>query len=196
MIPQYLDSEDILPKMVMRPSEPFLVRPYFYSIVDGDTFRIRTPVLEDGKRHESFRIRLTSIDTPELRKPSLFDPVLAAGGYDPFRDGPGEMAREYLRKICERRVILVHPRLDDAGRAAQDRYGRMLAQVTISGIPSPLFRLNGAFSCEKALFDAGMAQVLEGETLPPAQPEILDQIGRSILKLKEANMAMESAPGL
>ena len=192
MVPRYLTSEQIHPAMIQRPNVPFLVRPYFYTIIDGDTLRIRTDRLQDGKRHDAFRIRLCSIDTPELRKPALFDPVLAAGGFDPFRDGPGEMAREYLRKICAGRVILVTPMIDDSGRAAQDRYRRMLAQVTISGAPGKLFRVNGAFSCESALYEAGLAQVLEGYTLPPRQPQVLDRI---VTALQARQQQIEDAPG-
>lgn len=182
--------------MTARPNEPFLVRPFSYSIIDGDTFRIRTDKQDDGKRYEAFRIRLCSIDTPELRKPTLFDNILKAGGLDPFQDGPGELAREYLKKLCKDRVILVSPLTGDNGQASQDKYRRMLAQVTISGEPGRRFRVNGAFSCEKLLYDAGLATILRGYDAPVLRPAILDRIQRSILDMKEARSPDLTSPSL
>lgn len=180
MIPPYLDSEELSPRMTVLPNQAFLVRPDTYTIIDGDTFRIRTPVLADGKRHEAFRIRLCSIDTPELRKNTLFDQVLRAGGFDPFHDGPGEAARDFLRALCRKRVILVTPDFDDHGRPRSDRYGRLLAQVCVSGAPGSLFRLDGARSIEHALFQAGLASTYPDRWLPACEPTILSRIREAL----------------
>lgn len=183
MIPPYLGSDDLRPHMVFKPNGAFLVRPRHYTIIDGDTFRIRTGVQADGKRYEAFRIRLQSIDTPELQKPWLFGPVLDAGGHDPFRHGPGEAARDYLRKLCAGRVLLVAPGRDRNGAVSTDVYGRLVAQVTASGAPGDLFRLNGARSVERALHAAGFAMVMPGHELPPAEPEILSRIRDTVLEI-------------
>ena len=166
--------------MTVLPNQAFLVRPDTYTIIDGDTFRIRTPVLADGKRHEAFRIRLCSIDTPELRKPTLFDQVLRAGGFDPMHDGPGEAARDFLRALCRGRVILVAPDDGDGVRPQTDRYGRLLAQVCVSGAPGRLFRLDGARSVEHELFQAGLASTYPDRWLPACEPSILSRIREAL----------------
>lgn len=195
MIPAYLVSDHLVPQMKQFPDGPFLVRPDDWTIIDGDTFRVRTGLLADGRRHDAFRIRLSTIDTPELRKPALFDRVLAACP-DPMRDGPGERARDHLKALCCRRVILVTPPRDPDGRASTDRYGRLLGQVCVSGRPGSLFSLDGAFSVEHALLEAGMAQVLPGHVAPPRHPEILARIQESIDALMTQEMAAAPAPAM
>lgn len=180
MIPAYLDPDRLTPRMGRLPRAPFLVRHQDWTIIDGDTLRIRTPADAEGRRHEAFRIRLHGIDAPELRKPSLFDSVLAAAGSDFLTDGPGEVARDHFRRLCAGRVLLVSPVHDPYGRASRDHYGRMLAEVCVSGARGGLFQLEGAFSAERALLDAGMVRRMRDAPIPPLQPRILFQIQDSV----------------
>lgn len=190
MIPAYLDPERLTPRMGRLPGVPFLVRRQDWTIIDGDTLRIRTSSDAQGRRHEAFRVRLHGIDAPELRKPALFDPVLAVAGADFLKDGPGEVARDHFRRLCAGRAILVSPVHDPYGRASRDHYGRLLANLCVSGARGDLFQLEGAFSAERALLDAGMVRRMGDSTIPALQPSILFQIQDSI----EA-MAGPSMPG-
>jgi len=181
-IPAYLAPEALLPRMKVRTAQPFLARPDLYTVIDGDTLRLRTPPCPvEGVRKEAFRIRLPNVDTPELRKEALFDGVVRAGGFDPFRDGPGELARDRVRHWCRGRVIMVAPLADETGSPSHDRYGRLLAEIVVSGRPGRLFDIDGAWSLEWALMRAGLAQVMPGRPsplcIPPALGALLIETG-------------------
>lgn len=179
MIPSYLSPDQLHERMIGRPAQPFFVRAGHYSVIDGDTLRIHAPSSPGEPRLEAFRIRLADIDTPELRKASLFDEVLRHGGFDPTRDGPGEMARAALRSLCQKRALLVDPVILE-GAPANDVYGRLLARVCVSGQPGKDFDLTGAQSVEHHLFRQGLARVLPDHDLPAVTPALLGRIRETL----------------
>jgi micrococcal nuclease len=101
-------------------------------VIDGDTIRVR---LDDPS--ESRTVRYIGIDTPETVAPD--EPVQCFG----------EAASEYnMRLVAGKRVRLV------LGHERRDRYGRLLAYVTVEGGPL----------VEDALLRGGYARTL---TIPP-----------------------------
>lgn len=179
MIPVTLRPEDLAPGMLERPDIPFLVHPGSYSVVDGDTIRLRTMPDAFGVRHEAFRIRLCGINTPELLKKAMFDVVLNVAGRDEKRYGPGETARDKLREICAGRVILINPVIED-DNPKTDAYGRLLAQVCVSGSKGAAFNLTGAYSVEAALIMHGLAKPMGSSLAPALKPAILEAVSESL----------------
>lgn len=175
MIPVTLRSEDLHAGMLERPDIPFFVSTRDYSIVDGDTIRIRTAPDAEGIRHEAFRIRLNAINTPELIKKAMFDRVLDIFGPDEKRYGPGEQARDKLREICSGKMILVDPVMED-DKPVTDRYGRLLATICVSGSKGKQFDLVGAYSIEAAMVLHGLAQPIQGKSAPALKPRLLESI--------------------
>lgn len=191
MIPSYLNPDQLHERMIGRPARPFFVRAGQYSVIDGDTLRIFAPSGRGEPRIEAFRIRFADIDTPELRKASLFDSVLRRGGFDPMRDGPGELARDALRALCKGRALLIDPLMRD-GLPANDRYRRLLAQVCVSGRPGKDFDLSGAHSVESHLFTEGLAKVLPGHDLPAVTPTVLGRIRETLNERSAKKEFMET----
>ena len=82
-------------------------------VVDGDTLRVAA---RDGQ-HATTRVRLIGVDTPELARPREGTP-----------DEPlAEEAREYVVNLVRGERV----RLDLEPHSLRDRYGRLLAYVTL-----------------------------------------------------------------
>ena len=186
MIPVTLRPEDLAPGMLERPDIPFFASPGVYSIVDGDTIRLRTMPDADGVRHEAFRLRLEGINAPELLKKSMFDVVLNVAGPDEKRYGPGEKARDKLREICAGRVILIDPVIEH-DNPKSDKYGRLLARVCVSGSKGKAFDLTGAYSIEAALLVHGLVKPMGDHVAPSLKPVILEAIAESLSSLERGS---------
>lgn len=105
-------------------------------VVDGDTV-----VLEGGER-----VRYLLVDAPE-----------STGGR---RDCFGAEAREFNRALVEgRRVSLIY------AEACEDRYGRLLAYVSVDGHEVNTLLVERGFACALYVPPAGGARRAEFETL-------------------------------
>lgn len=188
MIPVTLRPELLAPAMLERPDIPFLVDPKTYSVVDGDTIRLRTLPDADGVRHEAFRVRLSGVNAPELLKKSMFDVVLNVAGPDEKRYGPGEKARDKLREICAGRMILINPIIED-DNPKTDKYGRLLGQVCVSGSKGNAFNLTGAHSVEAAMLIYGLVKPMGDALMTPLRPTILEAIADSLASMSHETHA-------
>ena len=163
-------GEDIVPS-----GRPFVAAPGSVRVVDGDTLALR-----GGPREKGRRIRLRSVGAPE-RAPSvslqdnLMNRALAAQGLR--RDAgarwqaaaPGERAKTFLGALVRDRCVLIDP-------SGEDRYGRITADVYVSGGSGEAFVEPGARSVAHVMLQAGMAtrfsRRVRGErVLEPLPPE-------------------------
>lgn len=103
------------------------------SVYDGDTFRAYLPGITPPSK-KSTRIRIRHIDTPEIKGQCAFEKDLAA------------RARGYGMGLLNGSHSIT---LSHLGR---DRYGRLLATVT----------LNGSVSYANKMISAGLARPYEG----------------------------------
>ncbi|ARR51804.1 thermonuclease family protein (plasmid) [Photobacterium damselae subsp. damselae] len=103
------------------------------SIYDGDTFRAYLPSIT-SPREKSTRIRIRHLDTPEIK------------GRCPYEKELALHARNFGRKL------LFDAHTITLSNLAHDRYGRVLATVT----------LNNNISYAKQLIDAQLARPYNG----------------------------------
>ena len=97
-------------------------------VVDGDTITVSLA----GRRE---RVRLIGIDAPEISHDGTPS------------DCYGRAATRLLRRLADDRTVEVHP-----GREQRDRYGRLLAYVTVRGAADDL---------QTTLLREGAARTLE-----------------------------------
>jgi len=113
------------------------------SVYDGDTcnaiFR-----LSDTQPFYNYKVRLTGIDTPEMKPPVT----------TPNRDqiiAKAKLARDFIKeKTCNQHVMLELQGLD--------KYGRVLAKIYLSTRPTPESCIN------TLLINAGLAYDYDGGT--------------------------------
>lgn len=178
-IPPYLPVSRLAPGMIQRPAEPFFLRPRDYRVVDGDTFMVLAPPAEPGaRREEAFRIRLYSVDTPEkpLRRGS--EESLRCAGIDPHADSPGRQASLLVKALCKGRALYIEPETNRNGQFT-DRYGRLLANVCLSGSPGQDFDTEGAYTLGPALMRRGYASPMKGKEVPPDVPYAIWQLNQA-----------------
>lgn len=126
-------------------NRPFLLSDRDYRVVDGDTIAILGPESE-GRRSTIMRLRFRSIAAPEKRKnTSTHEDILdRAFGDDipsPSSWHPGDRSRDVLKKVCSGYSL----HIKTSGR---DKYGRILCDITRSGVKSADFEVQGAQSLE------------------------------------------------
>lgn len=180
MRPPYLPTSKLFEGMAARPKQPFFLRPQDYRVVDGDTFAVMTPPRKGEKRATAFRIRLYSVNAAEKPKPHGRMAALRGAGIDPFMDSPGQQATEYVREICEKRALYIEMEYNREGVCVDD-FGRLLANVTVSGSPGATFDLNGAYAIGPHLIRKGHAMPMRGKEVPPDLPLELDALRRDML---------------
>lgn len=164
--------------MSQRPAEPFFLRPSDYTVVDGDTFRVLAPPdRPGGYRLEAFRIRLYSVNTPEKPLQRGSDESLRRAGVDPHADNLGRQASMFVKGLCENRALFIEPEEGSEG-GITDRYGRLLANVCLSGARGPRFDTEGAFSLGPYLIRRGFAATMRGKEVPPDVPYLIWQLNR------------------
>lgn len=178
-IPPYLPVSKLTPGMAARPSEAFFLRPRDYRVIDGDTFKVLAPPAARGeRREEAFRIRLYSVNTPEKPKRRGSDETLRKAGIDPHANSPGRQASLLVKALCSGRALFVEPVQGDGGRIV-DRYGRLLANVSISGAPGQNFNTERAYALGPYLVRRGYAHPMRGKELPPDVPYAIWQLNRA-----------------
>lgn len=149
------------------PLEPFLVAPALYRVVDGDTIAIRHP---GPPPKDAFRIRHNTINAPERAPREVTDSALAKIGIQPAAHHPGELAREKLKAICAGRMLYIEPR-------GRDGFGRLLADITVSGAPGPRFQVTGASSTEHLMVASGLVDWRRNiKSYPDLLPQHLAQL--------------------
>ena len=174
-VPPYLKDRELSPLMPDRPRTRFFIRPDQYQVVDGDTIRVLAPGFVEGTkyRNEAFRIRLATVDAQAKPKPSSMDKALMRAGRDPFKSHPGRKATNMVRDLCKGRCLYIEPVIGRDGSRV-DVYGRLLADITISGCEGPNFNTHGARALAPQLVQAGLAYKMRGRDIPPVVPlEIL-----------------------
>lgn len=127
-----------------RHQTPFVIRPKDYFVADGDTLYLKAekgPVQDGGM---AYGLRLRSVMAPEKSKMGLADEVLKRHGMPYSPGNPGLEAKAHATEICRNRAVLVVPR-------GQDRFGRTLSDIYVSGAPGQRFSLDGSFSLEHKL---------------------------------------------
>lgn len=175
----YLSEDQISPKMPQRPVRPFILPPSLYYMTDGDTVSVMArDRAQDGSR-EAFRIRFSAVNAPEKPKREASDAIFRQIGLDPHAHNPGVLAHEFMKRQTKGRALLVIPQEKDGGPAL-DRYGRLIAEVIVSGKPGPLFDAYNASSLEWQLMDSGYGQLMSGRELPQREPVLLDRIQREM----------------
>jgi len=108
------------------------------SVTDGDTLRVRA---SEGDRRE-YRVRLIGIDTPETNRPNT-----------PVECG-ARAASAFMARLASRRRVVLRT---DPSQDAFDRYGRLLAYVTIRG---------DRRTAEEHILEAGWAEVYVYDGVP------------------------------
>lgn len=175
-IPPYLPVSKLSPGMVMRPAEPFFLRPDDYQVVDGDTLRVLAPADRPGvRRDEAFRIRLYSVNTPEKPLKRSSDVALRAAGIDPHADSLGRQAELLVRQVCSGRALFIEPEPGPDGKMT-DRFGRLLAHICLSGTAGRNFDTAGAFALGPFLLRRGYAHPMRGKEIPPDVPYTIWQL--------------------
>jgi micrococcal nuclease len=105
-------------------------------VVDGDTL-----VLQSGER-----VRYLLVDTPES----------TGGKHECF----GAEARDFNRSLVEERLVRL-----EYGEACTDRYGRLLAYVTVDGREVNTLLAEGGYACVLYVSPAGRSRRSEFEAL-------------------------------
>lgn len=160
---------------------PFVMRAQDYYVIDGDTFGVMAaPASSDDPlaqitqgrrplRPEAFRIRLRSVNAPEMPKKGSADDIFKEMEIDQHRHHPGMVAKRALQEATRKRALLCVP-------TGKDRYGRLLCDVYASGEPGPRFEIGAAFSISRHLHDRGLASSMDfAGALPPRYPD-MDEI--------------------
>lgn len=191
-IPPYLPVSKLAPGMVQRPAEPFFLRPQDYRVVDGDTFMVLAPPEQPGaRREEAFRIRLFSVDTPEKPLQRGSDESLRKAGIDPHAESPGRQASILVKGLCKDRALYIEPEPNRNGHIT-DRYGRLLANVCLSGSPGKDFDTEKAFTLGPYLIRHGYAAPMKCKEVPPDVPYAIWQLNQA---QKDQNiLAPDSGP--
>lgn len=149
------------------PSGAFILAGDDIHVVDGDTVRAPLP---DGKAWDgetSIRIRLRSLEAPELPITAPQDIILASAGIARANQSPGLVAKAALRNLIAGRPVMVVP-------TGMDRYGRVLADTYVTP-EGDRFDPASAVSIELAMMRLGAATQRVGVALPPARPPALAQ---------------------
>ena len=176
IIPPYLDPSRVSPGMAARPRAPFFIRPGDYHVIDGDTIRVLAARVPGAKRREeAFSIRLYTVNSPEKPYRTAGNKTLTSLGLNPLSSSPGERAKLRLREITTNRALLVEPQVNKTGQN-RDRFGRLLANVAISGREGAHFTLNGAFAVGPFLLREGLAHMLKDIPLDPIIPDLVGQL--------------------
>lgn len=191
IIPPYLDPAKVSPGMAARPRAPFFIRPGDYHVIDGDTIRVLAQAEPGAKRREAaFSIRLFTVNAPEKVYRTAGNKTLKALGIDPLSGSAGEYAKVRLREVSKNRALLVEPQFNKSGQN-RDRYGRLLANVAISGREGPNFTLNGSFAIAPFLLREGLAHMLKGVAMDPPVPDLVGQL-RTHLRAQTAGFSEPS----
>lgn len=177
--PPYLREQDLHPDMNRRPSTGFFLKAGDFRVVDGDTFAVLAPGVERGRRPIAFKIRLNSVNTPEMPTTVPQQKILIELGLDPHSGHPGSESTKAVRKICEGRAIYVEPAKGGDGKFT-DRYGRLLASICVSGSPGKLFDANGAIPLENWLLSSGHGHQMEGRRAPSGVPLVISRLLKEI----------------
>lgn len=161
-------------------ARPFVIRASDYYVIDGDTFGVMAAapksndplaILAEGspqRRPEAFRIRLRSVNAPEMPKKGGADDIFKEMDIDLHRHHPGMVAKRELQQTTRKRTLLCVP-------TGKDRYGRLLCDVYASGEPGPRFEVGAAFSIARHMHDRGMAETMDfAGGLPPRYPDMYE----------------------
>ncbi len=175
--PPYIRDGDLSEMMLGRPTQPFLVRPKDYFVVDGDTVSLRTKSASTGRSVEAFSVRLDGVNAPEMPKSRATDALMRGIGIEPHPGSPGQLATDRLRALARGHALLIEPVEQENGDVV-DRYGRLLARISISGSPGRDFDLSGALSVSAVLHEEGHAVLMRDRDLPPRTPEIVEALLR------------------
>ncbi|MBW3243553.1 thermonuclease family protein [Epibacterium sp. DP7N7-1] len=129
------------------------------------------------RREEAFRIRLFSVNTPEkpLRRGS--EESLRRAGVDPHADSPGRQASLLVKALCKDRALYIEPEANKNGNFT-DRYGRLLANVCLSGSRGQDFDTESAYTLGPALVRRGYASPMRGKEIPPDVPYAIWQLNQ------------------
>ena len=176
-IPPYLPVSKLSEGMTARPSEPFFIQPRDYHVVDGDTIRILAPSVDGGRRKEAFRVRLYSVNTPEKPKHRGGEVALARAGINMHEDHHGAQSTKLVKSICEGRALFLEPVVGEEGKIT-DKYGRLLANIAISGSVGENFDTEGAYALAPFLVRRGYAHPMRDLELPPDVPNLIWQINQ------------------
>lgn len=122
-----------IPHAFAQPNQITISPRQIASVYDGDTFRAYLPNITPQDK-PSTRIRIRHIDTPEIKGQCRYEKDLAA------------KARQYGMALLYGAHVITLSDLD------HDRYGRLLATVT----------LNGHVSYANKMLSAGLARSYEG----------------------------------
>lgn len=160
--PKRQEPEARLPLPAGMPQAGFTVAPDDVYVVDGDTIQVTLPhghLVNDENR---VRIRLRSLEAPELPMRGPVDDILKGSGRHLPGDQPGLVARSYLRNLLDDRQVHVVP-------VAADRYGRVLGDV-YAGEPGNAFDAATSISVEREMMKMAAGTQRVGEPLPRPQP--------------------------
>lgn len=159
--------EQRLPLPLGMPQTGFTVAPEDIYVIDGDTVVVQLPEGHSVNDEARIRIRLRSIECPELPLPGPSDDILKGILGKSSRDEPGLVAKGRLKSIIENCQVHVVP-------CASDRYGRVLADL-YAGEPFSDFKPAQSRSVETEMMRLCAATQRIGEPLPSAQPVILKE---------------------
>lgn len=172
-----LYSEHNLTQNMYHPRQPFFIGPRDYFVIDGDTIMAlgrltrSHQLLHGDRRPEAFRIRHRAIAAAEKPQYTMGERQLMKVGIDAHENHPGMIATKTLRRMCRNRVLFIEP----SGRT--DKYGRMLADIAVSGAPGSSFELDGAIGTEYEMLRRHAAEPFSSEErLPPPVPRILERL--------------------
>lgn len=149
------------------PTEPFIVRPDDFAVIDGDTIQVLSQEVDErGKRIPSFSVRMRSIEAPERAKRksqlSATDILLRAMGREEKEFDPGSISHEIACLLTRQRCIMILPG-EDRNR---DEKGRLIGDVYISGLAGKSFSMKGSFSLERVLLEDELVTPRADEDLP------------------------------
>lgn len=176
IIPPYLRAADLKPRMWDRPIIPFFVKPDDYRVVDGDTIKLLAAAPRGEKRQEAFRVRFASVDAPEKPWMNGGDRILETIGVQPHPDHPFARITNAVKRMTEGRVLLIEPVQDPKRQENRDTYGRLLAHISVSGAPGPLFVPEGAFNIEHVMLQRGLARPMKDRQVPSLRTETLERL--------------------
>lgn len=166
--------------MTISRCRPFVMQAKDYYVIDGDTFGVMAPpaktddpVAKLVQRHrplrpEAFRIRLRSVNAPEMPRKGSADDIFKDLDIDQHRHHPGMIAKRALQEVTRKRALLCVP-------TGKDRYRRLLCDVYASGEPGPRFEISEAFSIARHMHDRGLATTMDfAGGLPSRYPDMYE----------------------
>ena len=121
--------------------ETFIAPPGTYYPHDGDSIHINGAPGKDGNPGMAYGIRVASVMAAEKPVLGVADKVMLRHQMTPRAGDPGLAAKKAIKGLCEKRAIMVVPK-------GLDRFGRLLANIYISGAPGKDFEPRGALSLE------------------------------------------------